>query len=366
MKKFTASVVGGGRGGKLSIESLIKSDCYEIVAIADLSESVRKTWRDAIPGLKTFADYHEMFRTCPTDVVCVSTYSPSHEEITRAAIDSGVKGLLVEKPLAHNSHSAAVLLQAIKAAKIPVVTPHNMWTLKFADEVYRRLKKGEIGQYLSMDIQIEMWDISSAGVHWLNYFVKTIDNEPMDYLLAQCDGTTRTYREGMKVETIGTIRGATKSGIRLTLESGDYVRPYGVDYSGEGDEISLIRIVGSTGMIEMYPWRKGYYICNKEFPDGMFIVPEEYPVTWHQSVLEKLAGMIESGEHDYTISESALTAVQLVEAAFLSNRHHCMVKFPLSSFTPPEPSGWDVGTAYQGEEGRDGMNLPPKSPEAAY
>jgi hypothetical protein len=46
---------------------------------------------------------------CASDVVCVSTFPPSHEEVALAALDLRLKGMLVEKPLGpHGRFRAAV------------------------------------------------------------------------------------------------------------------------------------------------------------------------------------------------------------------------------------------------------------------
>ena len=51
------------------------------------------------PNIKTFTDHREMLESCPTDVVCVSTWPPSHRPITLDAIAYPLMGILVEKPL---------------------------------------------------------------------------------------------------------------------------------------------------------------------------------------------------------------------------------------------------------------------------
>jgi hypothetical protein len=81
VNKLTVSVVGGGSGGRLSLEAAANSEWYELVALADLRPEVGSKLRLEFPELQFFSDYREMFRVCPTDVVCVSTYPPSHEEI---------------------------------------------------------------------------------------------------------------------------------------------------------------------------------------------------------------------------------------------------------------------------------------------
>ena len=90
--------------------------------------------------------------------------------------------------------------------------------------------------------------------------------------------------------------------------------------------------------------------------------------TAHQVYLETLADMVEKQEPQYELAELSLRALEICEAAYVSHRHRCGVKLPLSTFTPPPgalqsaPDGapgqeWDPGTPYRGHGGRNGRLL---------
>ena len=87
MHRLTASVVGGGAGGKLSMTALHDSDRFELVAAADLKPEVCSALAEEYPGIRTYPTHEEMFAACPTDVVCVSTYPPTHEAVALAALE---------------------------------------------------------------------------------------------------------------------------------------------------------------------------------------------------------------------------------------------------------------------------------------
>ena len=58
--RYSASVVGAGTGGELSMSALMASDRFELVAAADLREDVRRRLADRYPGTTTYEDYQEM------------------------------------------------------------------------------------------------------------------------------------------------------------------------------------------------------------------------------------------------------------------------------------------------------------------
>ena len=258
----------------------------------------------------------------------------------------------MEKPLGHTVESGRRILSAIKSKGLPMAVPHNLLAKKTPVEILGRVHDGEIGDLKLVEIQCTGWDIINAGIHWLDYFVTLTGNEPLASVLASCDTSTRTYRDGMQVETVAVTYSQTRSGVRVVMQTGDEVA---INQPGKA---TLFRLIGTQGQIEFWGWENGYRLLNGEHPSGALITPEEYPVTGHQRHLERLADMIASGRPDYAIPDGSLLALELCEAAFISSRHHCQVSFPLENFVPPAPNSWDPGTPYAGAGGgRDGRTL---------
>jgi predicted dehydrogenase len=350
--QFTASVVGGGAGGKLSMTALRNSERFELVAAADLKPEVCEALAAQFPGIRTFTSHQEMFTACPTDVVCVSTYAPSHEAVAMDALRLPLRGILVEKPLGHTVASGRRILEAVRRKQIPMAVPHGLLVRQTPLEVIARVQRGEIGELKLVEIQCRRWDIINAGIHWLDFFVTLTGNEPMDYVMALCESSTRTYRDGMQVETTAVTYAQTARGVRVVMNTGDDVL---VNRPGKD---TLFRIVGTAGLIEFWGWENAYYLCNAEHPRGITITPEELAGTAHQRHLEAMAGMIEDGSPDYRVAEGSLLALEIVEGAYLSSRHRCKVTFPVDRFVPPAPADWDPGVPYSGEGGgRDGRKL---------
>ena len=99
MTAKTACVIGGGAGGRLSLDALTASPCYEVVGAADMNAEARELLAADYEGLELYDDAAAMIEKTRPDVVCVSTWAPSHALLTKLAVEGGVKGLLVEKPL---------------------------------------------------------------------------------------------------------------------------------------------------------------------------------------------------------------------------------------------------------------------------
>jgi hypothetical protein len=82
---------------------------------------------------------------------------------------------------------------------------------------------GEIGRLELVGIESNRWGIINAGIHWLNFFVALVDNEPLESVIATCDRSTHTYRDGMQAETLAVTYATTPSIVRVVIQTGDEI-----------------------------------------------------------------------------------------------------------------------------------------------
>lgn len=350
---LTAAVVGAGAGGTLSINALIASDHYRLIGVADLSEAARGRVTERTGGsVETFASHQDLFARLRPEVVCVSTYAPTHLSITEAALDiPGLRGMLVEKPLGDSTAAGAKIIELLRQRELPIAVPHGLMALAAPRQIVHEVREGAIGALRLVEIECRNWDIINAGIHWLQFFVTLTGSAPVETVLAAADTTSRTYRDGMQVETEAITMARCANGVRAVLNIGDHV-PIRRD-----DTICLFRIVGDDGLIEYGAW-EGSYIRAVSGRDREVVTPEPWPVTGHQLHLETLAEQIVGGSRDYSIAESSLQALEIVEASYLSNRIGAAVTLPIGEFVPPQPTDWDPGRAYAGVGGgRNGREL---------
>ena len=357
--QYTAAVIGAGAGGKGSMAALTASHRFNLVAVADIQAEARAAVRELYPGVLTFPDHAELFAACPTDIVCVSTWPPSHLDVTQAALQLPLKGILVEKPLADTHASGRRILELIRARNLPMVVPHGLLVADHSTQILQRVHAGEIGQLKLVEIQCTGWDIINAGIHWLNFFVELTKHEPVEYVLAACDASTRTYRDSMQVETLAVTYAQTASGARVVMNTGDYVT------ISEPNANTLFRLIGTRGTIDFYGWDPHYSLLNADYPQGQLFEFDPGNVTNHQRHLENLAAQIDRAQPDYTIAEGSLAALELCEAAYVSCRNGGVpVSLPLDAYTPPPPVDWQPGLPYSGRGGgRNGRRLPPRPPQ---
>ncbi|WP_394793862.1 Gfo/Idh/MocA family protein [Armatimonas sp.] len=346
-KTWTAAVVGGGMGGKLSLNALAASERFALTAACDLHTEVREALATSYPRIAVFASHEEMLAQCPTEVVCVSTYPPSHEEVTLAALESGagLKGILVEKPLGHTFESGRRILEAIAAKQIPVAVPHGLLAKATPIEIIQRVQNNELGRLVLVEIQCKGWDILNAGIHWLHFCRMLAPDDAPRSVHAAIDASTRTYRDGLQVETAAVTSIVHASGLRVVMHTGDETP---VNVAGKS---FVFRLIGERGVIEFWGWENGYLL------NGERHTPQEFPRTGHRRHLENMADQMEGiAPLDDTLARASLSALELCEAAYLSGEYRAQITLPLTNFLPPDPfTDWQPGKPYLGANGgRDG------------
>jgi hypothetical protein len=165
------------------------------------------------------------------------------------------------------------------------------------------------------------------------------------------DKTTRTYRDGMQVETEAITLATCNNGARLILNTGDHIP------LARADAACLMRIVGEEGYIEYCAWRDDYRIVAPKAGQRLVVVKPSN-VSGHRRHLEHLADMIGTGVPDYEVPDSSVRALEVVEAAYLSNRTGAAIDLPVATFQRPVETGWDPGAQYGGVGGgRNGRQL---------
>lgn len=312
---LTASVIGCGHGGGLSLDALSNSSKYKLLSAADPSVDARNSVAERFPNIRLFANSRDMLVDCHTDVVCVATPAPSHASVARAALENGLRGLLLEKPLACDVATAGALLQEIRDAGHPLVVPHGMLVLPAMQEVKARIRGGDIGQIIAVEIQNAV-DLLNAGIHWLAYLLDVFDSDNPQTVSAEFDVSGHVVNDGVQVESRGATRVEFQSGVVIDLHSGNKTKPTSDVLPREEQRGALFRVTGSNGVIEFSAWAGSYWI--QVGYSGAELIRRPLPAgsSYHQLFLEQLAQNIAAGKPDSRSAELSLAALRLIESAY--------------------------------------------------
>ena len=115
-------VAGAGLVGNRHIESIGRCKDVELAAIVDPRAAVRAHALEL--GVPWFESLSDMFRSERPDGVILATPNFAHVENGLECISAGCP-VLVEKPIATSVDEAAVLVEAARAADIPIQVGHH-------------------------------------------------------------------------------------------------------------------------------------------------------------------------------------------------------------------------------------------------
>ena len=122
----------------------------ELAGVCDLQENLiqdaLEDWSGTSPGLRGFTDYREMLEVCKPDILSVVTSDHRHADIVVDAVESGVRGIYCEKPIATTLADADRMIAAVENGQVAMTINHTRRWLPVYREVKRLLDEGVIGQ----------------------------------------------------------------------------------------------------------------------------------------------------------------------------------------------------------------------------
>jgi len=126
------------------IESLRVKEQARVVMACDVKEEKAKALAERHGISKTTTRYQDVIDSPEVDLVLVTTSMNEHGPITKASLQAG-KHTLVEKPISTSLDEAAELVELSHSSKGVLVCAPHVYLSKTYQEMWRRIKGGEIG-----------------------------------------------------------------------------------------------------------------------------------------------------------------------------------------------------------------------------
>lgn len=207
MNKVKIGVVGAGIYGSYHIRTYKCHPYVEKVVFCDLNEERKKIVEEKY-GVKGYTTVKEMIVTEQLDAVSIATSDPYHFEPCKEAIESGIKYLLIEKPMALTVSECEEIIRLADEYGVKIsVDFHKRW-----DPAYNCIKtdiksedKKIIRGYMSLD------DVIAVPENW---FTWTDKSSPAWFLGVHCYDLIRyiTESEVEKVYAVGNKEVLKKKG----------------------------------------------------------------------------------------------------------------------------------------------------------
>ena len=121
----------------------------DVVAIcrknAALHTELMQTWGPRWPDMKLYTDHRQMFAKEKLDVVGIATPDNVRVEIVLEAVEAGVKGIFLEKPMATSLEDAELIVKTCEDAGVALSVNHSRRWYPIYHKVREVVRSGAIG-----------------------------------------------------------------------------------------------------------------------------------------------------------------------------------------------------------------------------
>lgn len=311
-------------------------DGCDLVACADVVRANAEAFADEF-GLRddrVFEDYEAMLAAVEPDVVSVCVPPAVHAPIVIDCVRSGlVDAVHCEKPMAETYGDARLMVQEAARHDVQLTFNHQR---RFSDAVRTAkelLDDGEIGSLERVEFAapVGIFDYGSHSFDLCNYFV---DETVGEWVLAQVDYREENVQFGSHNENQAVVCWEYENG----------VTGFGTSDSGgesEGGPTGMVdchnRLIGTEGTIEIAPSGDGAdeppALRIRRTGDASWtavdVADDLHDWTLVGRAIADVVDCLETGEEPELGAQNALTATELIFAAWESSRRRGRVDLPL-------------------------------------
>ncbi len=230
----------------------------EIVAVADADANGLAKAKSRLKIENGFSDYRKMLNTIRPQIVAICPRQPDqHREMCLAAVESGAKGIFIEKPFCRTPAEADEIIAACRKKNVKLAVAHrNRYhpTLKAIDQL---ISSGGLGKVLEIrgrgkgDHRGGAEDLWVLGSHVLN-LINYLGGNPISCSAILRQNGKRVTKADVKQgnEALGLLAG-NEVHARYEMQRGmiayfDSIANDGTKNAGFG-----LQIIGSEGIIDM-------------------------------------------------------------------------------------------------------------------
>jgi predicted dehydrogenase len=146
MKKLRVGIIGINGIGKQHVRLTNGNEQCELTAVVDIEkEAVSRVAEEC--GARAFTDYKTMLNAGLVDAVIIAVPHHLHTEMGLACLEAGIH-VLMEKPLANRVSEADLLIAAARKRNLKLGVAHQYREHRLSKEMKRVIDSGEIGRIL--------------------------------------------------------------------------------------------------------------------------------------------------------------------------------------------------------------------------
>ncbi len=192
--------IGHAHGGAISA----LSDELELYGV-DLSPENLVAFGDrfSLSEERLFASSDALYASFTPDIVAICTWPKLHAPMAMEAMERGVKGIVIEKPIALDAGEIQMLLNKAAESGTHISVAHQRVYDPYYQSCKRVARSGVLGKPLTVNARVgDNWDVLSWTTHWFAMANYLFDSAP-EYVLAGMDvSDKRIYQQAVENASI--------------------------------------------------------------------------------------------------------------------------------------------------------------------
>ncbi len=325
MNKYRAGFIGCGGIATAHANGYrhVANADVELVAGSDISPKGEKALYLAEEhGIRIYGDHREMLEREELDLVSVCTWPRGHCEATIAAAESGVKGILCEKPMAVSLDEADRMIEACGKAGVVLAIGHAHRFSPQAVQARELIQAGEIGEVAMIWGHCTL-DLMNNGTHVIDLINYLNGDSPPRWVMGQIDRHRkidgRRNHPDMPVEDMAVGRVGYDNGVAGFIELGE-----------RANQAFSFRIIGSDGVIEVNnPDGPPLKVLSSFRSDGWQTPRLNMVYSNVCGELEELVSTVEGRTAHRSEAKIARVALETIMGIFESSARRCVLEFPI-------------------------------------
>lgn len=310
MSKYRVGVIGTGGIARHHAGYYVADERTEIVAGADINPEHLDRYCEefSVPG--RYADHRELLEKEKLDIVSVCTWQESHPELTIAAAEAGVKGIICEKPIGIDLAGPRAMIQACEDRAVTLVIHHQTRCMPTFVAAKQAIAEGMIGEPIQATCTLT-GGLLNIGSHSIDISRYLMGDPRCEWVLGQTQRKTNRYERGSVCEDMCQAFIGLSNGARIVI-----------DLDLPDTETKVTRLVlGTEGRI-VTDGESARVLCS-DAQGWQTLLTEPQP-----SFLEEFLAEMEGGPEHRCAPKHALAAHEVMMAMYESARTRSLVELP--------------------------------------
>lgn len=327
-EKYRAGIIGCGSISRLHANMYIYQERTELVSATDINPKAIQRFSDEY-SVSTYNDYNEMIDTEELDLVSICTWHGTHAELTIAATNKKVKGIICEKPMCVNLQQADKMLELCQKNKTKLTVNHHFRYDPVSIEASSCIKEGVIGKPVFI-ISRTSEGLLNWGTHMIDHARYLLGDPETEWVMGQVERKTDRYERRVRIEDLCTGLTCFSGGIHFLLEC-DLPGPEMLN------EPNTTYVYGTNGILIPSCFKTGkVHYLNNEKVGWQEKIPTKSQGPLLSSHLEELIDWIEGRISDHRCSgRKARYTIEIMMAIYESLRTKGIVYFPMKTKENP-------------------------------